>query len=108
MKLKLENNNLDFRGNGVAANMDAITEAIQDMFTACVAEGATLDLPTKPMPYTKVISILKEKGLIKGRTPLSTSAPPQSPEELALLAQHRQEVKIICKITKTLKLINQG
>ena len=101
MKMKTENNNLNFRGNIVPANKAA-------MFTACVAEGATLDLPTKPMPYTKVISILKEKGLIKGRTPLSTSAPPQSPEELVLLAQHRQEVKIICKITKTLKLINQG
>ena len=98
MKLKLENNNLDFRGNGVAANKAAITEAIQDMFTACVAEGATLDLPTKPMTYSEVIAILKEKGLIKGHPTPSTSAPPQSPEEMQLLAQHRQEVKIICKI----------
>ena len=62
MKMKLENNNLDFRGNGVAANKAAITEAIQDMFAASVAERVPLSIfPPSPCPTLRSFPFLRRK-----------------------------------------------
>ena len=55
-------------------------EAISDMFTTCLAAGATdIVLPAKAISYTELIRQLKDKGLIKPPTPPGPAPPPPPP-----------------------------
>ena len=66
-----------------------------------MAAEADLVLPNKPLSFTKLISILKEKGLIEGHPPppqasIQTPSPciQSSEEELNLMAGYKEEVQL--------------
>ena len=122
---KLSINGLIFRGAFVPEVKAAVKDVINDTYSNCLAEGATLTLPEKPVTFSVLIRILKEKGLIKSPAPPSQApAPtqsldppppppcqtlqfppgPSSSTEADLQADHRRQVhtKSLCKIKNTI------
>ena len=100
--MKLSNNDLDFRNGSLIAKVkDSVKDVILDCYNTCVAAGADLTLPDRPLSLTKLISILKEKGLIEGHPPppqasIQTPSPciQSSEEELNLMAGYKEEVQL--------------
>ena len=95
--MKLNLSELTFQGGLVPEDKKAIKEVVLDTYNNCVADGAVLELPTKPLSLTTLISTLKEKGLIKGSGSVSSSSQPptnssSSEEQQKLLDSYRNGV----------------
>ena len=96
--MKLSIYDLNFKGGLVPEDKSAIKDVILDTYNNCVADGAEqLELPVKPVSFTDLVSILKDKGLIKGAgslppTPQPSVAATQPQLEQPLLDSYREEV----------------
>ena len=97
--MKSSNNNLDFwNGSLIPKVKSSVKDAILDAYNTCVAAGGDLVLPDRPLSFTKLISILKDKGLIEGQPPppqASIQTPPpciqSTEEELNLMAGYKKK-----------------
>ena len=99
--MKLNISDLSFHGGLVPEEQKSIKDIILTTYNNCLVEGAQdLQLPDKPLSYSALIQVLKDKGLIKGScSPLNgsgtTPSPSQSSEELeSLSSSYKQEVKV--------------
>ena len=82
--MKLSISDLSFQGGLVPEDQKSIKDIILTTYNNCLGEGAeNLELPDKPLTYSSLIKVLKDKGLLKSScsAPSSSQAttPPQPP-----------------------------
>ena len=91
---KLAVNKLYYDGGLVPEKKEAITDAITDLVNGCVEAGASsLTVPASSVPYSELVSAMRDSGALKS-TVVNTPPGPitRSPEEEALLANHKEQV----------------
>ena len=89
---KLACHNMVYDGSAVPKAQPAITDGINDLVGKCIAEGAVLDTPYKPLSFKDLIKDLEGLGLVQPS--LTPAAAKKSAQELALSASHKANVTI--------------
>ena len=91
---KLKLNSISLEGGGVPGTTKAMQDRLRDLVKACKINGVKVSLPKQATPYTELVKVLTEKGVLMSNA-YSDSEDEDDDAVQALKKQHEDEVSNI-------------